>query len=163
MRRNISKALGMAAMAIALATSAQAQGRGHDKDRGKHHDDRDDRDDRRDRSVIVHRADGDVLLVPRNHAGVPPGLAKKPGGLPPGQFKKRYTTLQGANTLSSILRRRGYVVERVVPSNSSRLVYFRDDNGILHRAVVSPGTNQLGFSNVPASLLQQVMSALYGY
>lgn len=159
MRSHILKALGIATAAMALATSAQAQGRGRDHDRGKQHDDHHDRDDR-GRATVVHRANGDVLLVPRNQ-WVPPGLRNKPGQMPPGQFKKRYTTLQGANTLSSVLRRRGYVVQRVVPSGSSRWVYYRGNDGIIHRAIVSPGTSQLGFSNVPSSLLQEVLSALY--
>jgi Ni/Co efflux regulator RcnB len=169
MRSHILKALGIAAAAMALATSTQAQGRGrdHGKDRDKHHEgqddhrDRHDRHDRHDRRGDIHRADGDVFFMPRHRAGVPPGLAKKPGQMPPGQFKKRYTTLQGANTLGSILRRRGYEVQRIVPSGTSRVVYYRGRDGIVHRALVSPGTNRLGFSNVPSSLLQEVLSALY--
>ena len=164
MRSHIVKALGIAAAAMALATSAQAQGKGHDqnrdKNRDKHHDDRHgDRDDRR-RGTIVRRADGDIIVLPRTN-GVPPGLAKKPGQMPPGQFKKHYTTLQGANTLSGVLRRRGFVVDRVVPSTSSRIVYYRGRDGVVHRAVVSPGTDRLSFSNVPSSLLQEVLAALY--
>jgi hypothetical protein len=163
MRSHILKALGIASAAMALATSAQAQGRGrdHDKDRDKVRDKQHDaRDDRR-RPTVVGRADGDVVLVPRNRVGVPPGLAKKPGQMPPGQFKKRYTTLQGANALGSVLTRRGYVVQRIVPSGTSRIVYYRGPDGVVHRAIVSPGTNQLGFSNVPSSLLQEVLSSLY--
>jgi hypothetical protein len=151
MRSHILRAFGIATAALALASSAQAQGKGKGRDRDRERDDR-------QRSSVVHRANGDVLLVPRN---VPPGLAKKPGQMPPGQFKKRYTTLQGANTLAGVLRRRGYAVQRVVPSGSSRIVYYRGQDGLVHRAIVSPGTNQLGFSNVPSSLLQEVLSALY--
>jgi hypothetical protein len=146
MRSHILKALGIATAAMTLATSAQAQRRYHPED---HHD--------RQRGVIVHRANGDVQLEPRH---VPPGLAKKPGQMPPGQFK-RYTPLQGANTLSGVLRRRGYTVQRVVPSGSSRIVYYRDRNGAIRRAIVSPGTDRLGFSNVPSSLMQEVLSSLY--
>lgn len=165
MRRHITKALGLAAAAIALAGSAQAQGKGHghdkdrdkdrDNDRGEHHDDH-------ERRTVMHRADGDVVVIPRN-THVPPGLAKKPGQMPPGQFKKRYTPIQGANVLSGVLRRRGYTVDRIGTSGNSRVVYFRGRDGVLQRAIVSPGTNQLGFSNVPSSLLQQVISSLYGY
>jgi hypothetical protein len=177
MRSHILRALGIGAAAMALATSAQAQGKGqgkgHEKLRDKHHDirrddrdDRDDRDGRRDRderrrSGIIRRADGDVLIVPRNRAGVPPGLAKKPGQMPPGQYKKRYSTLQGANTLSDVFRRRGYAVQRIAPSGSSRIVYYRGRDGVLRRAIVSPGADRLSFSNVPSSLLQEVLSALY--
>jgi hypothetical protein len=146
MRTHILKALGVVTAAMALATSAQAQGRYHPDE---HHD--------RHHNAVVHRANGDVLLEPRH---IPPGLAKKPGQMPPGQLR-RYTPLEGANTLSGVLRRRGYTVQRVVPSGSSRIVYYRDRNGGIHRAIVSPGTNQLGFSNVPSSLLQEVVSSLY--
>jgi hypothetical protein len=165
MRTHILKALGIAGAAMALATSAQAQGRGRDhdknKDRDKHHDSRRDRDDRDDhRSDILRRADGDVVIVPRGRAGVPPGLAKKPGQMPPGQYKKRYTALQGANTLSDVLRRRGYAVQRVVPSGSSRIVYYRDQHGVLRRAVVSPGTDRPRFSNVPSPMLQEIFDRM---
>jgi len=164
MRSHILKALGVAGAAMALATSAQAQGKGrdHDKDlrkQEKHEIKREERDDR-DRSGVVRRANGDVW-VPRTRADVPPGLAKKPGQMPPGQYKKHYTPLQGANTLGGVLRRRGYTVQRIVPSGSSRIVYYRGTDGIVHRAIVSPGSEQLSFSNVPASLLQEVLSALY--
>jgi hypothetical protein len=173
MRSHIVKTLGVAAAAIALATSAQAQGRGHDRDRdhdrhrpGDHreHRDRDDRD-RRDehgrRGTIERRRDGDVWAYRRDQ--VPPGLAKKPGHMPPGQYKKRYyTPLQGANTLGDILRRRGYAVQRMAPYGNSRVVYYRGNDGIIRRALVSPGTDRLGFSNVPSSLMQEVLAALYG-
>jgi len=165
MRSHILKALGIAGAAMALATSAQAQGRGRDHD--KNHDKRQDKSvgrydpDNRDRSGVIRRRDGDVIIVPRNNAGVPPGLAKKPGHMPPGQYKKRYSTLQGANTLSDVLRRRGYTVQRVVPSGSSRVVYYRDQYGVVRRAIVSPGNDRLGFSNVPSSALQEILSRLY--
>lgn len=166
MRSHILKALGIAGAAMALATSAEAQGRGrddhekHDKNRDKHHDKREDRDDR-GRSGVLRRADGDIWVVPRNGARVPPGLAKKPGQMPPGQYKKRYTTLQGANVLSDIFRRRGYTVQRVAPSGTSRIVYYHGRDGVLRRAIVSPGTDRLRFSDVPSSLLQEVLSRLY--
>src|SRR3569833_2937147 len=100
MRSHILKALGIAGAAMALATSAQAQGRGrdHDKNRDKQNNSVGRYDpDGHDRSGTIRRRDGDVVIAPRNDAGVPPGLAKKPGHMPPGQYKKRYTTLQGAN------------------------------------------------------------------
>ena len=36
------------------------------------------------------------------------GLAKKPGGMPPGQYKKLYNAGQGASVLSDVLGRHGY-------------------------------------------------------
>jgi hypothetical protein len=175
MRRHITKALGVAAATIALATTAQAQGRGRDRDHDRDRDRREHRDDgdwRRDRdhrgrdrdgATAEHRANGDIWRVPQNRR-VPPGLAKKPGQMPPGQFKKHYyTPYQGATTLGGFLRRGGYRVDRIGSAGDSRLVYYRGPDGILRRAIVSPGADRLGFSNVPSSLLQQVMSALYGY
>jgi len=92
---------------------------------------------------------------------VPPGLAKKPGQMPPGQYKKRYGTSEGADVLGGVLRRRGYSVLRVVPTGDSRYVYYRLRDGSERRAIVSPGTDRLVFRNVPASLLQEVLAALY--
>ena len=81
--------------------------------------------------------------------------------MPPGQYKKYYTTSQGADVLSGIFRRGGYTVTRVVPSGSSRYVYYRLRNGTEQRAIIRPGTDRLGFSNVPASILSQELSRLY--
>jgi hypothetical protein len=94
-------------------------------------------------------------------AKVPPGLAKKPGQMPPGQYKKRYGTNEGADVLGGVLRRRGYSVLRVVPAGESQYVYYRLRDGSQRRAVVSPGTDRLVFRNVPASLLQEVIAKLY--
>ncbi|HEY4307217.1 MAG TPA: hypothetical protein VGM82_22290 [Gemmatimonadaceae bacterium] len=161
MRTHILKALGIAGATMALATAAQAQSRYQDRGRDQHHGDQhDDRRGEHQRTTVIHRANGDVLLVPRNH--VPPGLAKKPLGLPPGQFRKHYTTLQGANSLSNVLRRNGFRVDRVSTSGNSRIVYYRGRDGVLHRALVSPGTNELGFSNVPSPLVDQVRGILNG-
>lgn len=92
---------------------------------------------------------------------VPPGLAKKPGGMPPGQYKKRYGTRDGANVLGDIFGRNGYTVRRITPYGESQYVYYRMPDGTERRAIVSPGTDQLQFSNVPATLLQQVIAQLY--
>jgi hypothetical protein len=147
------RTLGIAAAVVTLATSAQAQGKGKHKDKGKH-----DKDQRG--TVVVRRADGDVIVAPRARK-VPPGLAKKPGQMPPGQYKKIYGTGDGASVLSDILRRRGYVVTRLVPYGDSRYVYYRLNDGTIRRAVVSPGPDRLSFSNIPAAILQEVLSRLY--
>lgn len=91
---------------------------------------------------------------------VPPGLAKK-GGLPPGQAKKIYSTRQGASVLGQILGQNGYPVIRTRTYGSSRYVYYRRPDGSLARAVVSPGSDQLAFRNVPAQILQAVLARLY--
>ena len=118
-------------------------------------DGREGRDDREDRDA----RDGDE----RRGGGrrIPPGLAKKPGQMPPGQYKKRYGTNEGADILGGIFRRNGYTVSRVVPNGQSQYVYYRLRDGTERRAIVSPGTDRLRFNNVPATLLQQVMAALY--
>lgn len=143
MKLHIARVIGVAAAALALATTAQAQGRGHGHGNGHGH---------------AHgQANGDV--VP-GYQHVPPGLAKKPGQMPPGQYKKLYPA-QGANVLDEVLRRHGYVVNRIVPVGTSRYVYYRAPNGSWQRAIVTPGTTRLGFSNVPAALLQEVLNLLY--
>lgn len=131
------------------ATSAHAQGRGNGKE---HHGN--------PHGTVVRTANGDVMVVPGNGRQIPPGLAKKPGQMPPGQYKK-YNPAQGASTLSDIFRRHGYTVERTVPSGNSRYVYYRLPNGTVQRAIVSPGTSQLSFGNVPSSILREVLSRLY--
>jgi hypothetical protein len=142
----------VALASVALAISAQAQGKGKDKDKGK------DKHDERDRGAVVNS--GGEVLLPVQTNRIPPGLAKKPGQMPPGQYKKHYTVTQGSSVLSQILGQNGYVVQRVVPAGTSRYVYYRGTDGLVHRAVVRPGTNQPAFSNVPSSLLQLVLSRL---
>jgi len=189
MRSQITRTLGLAATALALATSAQAQGRGHGRgsdhaalaDRRSSDDDHDrdrDRDvyrgdiHRRDTHDIYRRDDGDIYRGPDrdiygNGRWVPPGLAKKPGQMPPGQYKKlygnrqRYGAYQGASVLSEILRGRGYPVLRVAPAGGAQYVYYRLHDGPQRRAIVSPGSDRLLFDNVPASILQAVLSRLY--
>jgi hypothetical protein len=136
MRTSLVRTFELAAVALLLAASAQAQGNSHDKDKGN----------RGDRGGAVK---------------VPPGLAKKPGQMPPGQYKKRYGTNEGATVLGDILRRRGYQVVRVAPAGQSQYVYYRWHNGAQRRAIVSPGSDRLQFSNVPTSLLQEVLAKLY--
>jgi hypothetical protein len=156
----ILRTLGLSAAALMLASSVQAQGKSHDK--GK--------DDHGDRAVIVNEGDprrqGDVVVRDGrdehgNFKKVPPGLAKKPGQMPPGQYKKRYGTHEGADVLGSIMRRRGYSVTRIQPAGQSQYVYYRLRDGSERRAVVSPGTDRLVFTNVPASLLSEVLAKLY--
>lgn len=162
-----------AALLIASAGTAQAQGKGHGKEhknaqadaRDERRDERrvydDRRDERRDdRHVYESRGDYDPRYD-RGRRGVPPGLAKKPGQMPPGQYKKLYTTHQGASVLSDVLGRRGYPVVRSTDAGASEYVYYRDHDGRIRRAIVSPGDDRLRFSNVPSSLLGEVISRLY--
>jgi Ni/Co efflux regulator RcnB len=157
MRNRIVKTVALAALAVLGAGTADAQGRGNG---------RRDRDDDR-RGVWSHDRDRDRDrdYYDRGYRRVPPGLAKKPGHMPPGQFKKRYdnrySTYHGASVLSDILRRRGYQVVRVAPYGNSQYVYYRPYRGAERRAMVYPGGERLGFSNVPGSLLQAVLAQLY--
>jgi hypothetical protein len=172
-----------AAFLVASASTAQAQGKGHGKEHERAHaDSRGDDRHRDDRHVSQNRAgddrhvnqdrDRDVRHVYRDRndydprydgsrKGVPPGLAKKPGGMPPGQYKKLYDTHRGASVLSDVLGRRGYPVVRSADAGTSEYVYYRDHDGRIRRAIVSPGTDRLRFSNVPSSLLSEVISRLY--
>ena len=161
-----------AALVLASAGTAQAQGKGHGKDKEHKNAQTQPRDDRRrdDRAVYDHRGeydprhDRDRRGTPPGLAkkgGLPPGLAKKPGGMPPGQYKKHYTTDQGAYVLRDVLGRRGYSVVRTADAGSSEYVYYRDHDGHVRRAIVSPGSDRLRFSNVPSSLLSEVISRLY--
>ena len=179
MSNHSARIAGLAFAGLALVSGAAgAQGKGHGKGHGNEkaahgnqavrneRDDRDDRDERGVRRNSDDRYNRDVYDVNGNRvygngAKVPPGLAKKPGQMPPGQYKKRYGTNEGADVLGGILRRRGYSVLRVVPSGPSQYVYYRTPNGLERRAIVSPGADRLSFTNVPSSLLREVLAALY--
>jgi hypothetical protein len=147
---------GLTAAALALATTAGAQGKGNDKQVAKVKV----KENHRLPDDVVHR-DRDGRDIYGNGAKVPPGLAKKPGQMPPGQYKKRYGTNEGADVLGGILRRRGYSVIRTVPAGDSRYVYYRLNDGTTRRVIVSPGTERLTFTNLPSSLLREVLAALY--
>ena len=165
------KSLSAAALAVCIiAGSASAQGKGHDKGKGedkkgegKHGDEqhqvvvvdpRRDNDQRRDNGQRHEmESNGDYRKVP-------PGLAKK-GGLPPGQAKKYYRVSQGVPVMREVFLRHGYTVVRTEPYGTSQYVYYRQANGPIQRAVILPGTSQLGFQNVPAALLQEILARLY--
>lgn len=180
MRNHLGRVLALSAAAMLVSFSANAQGKSQEKTakatkpakeakpakqvaKMKHVDDRNDDARRSDRAVM---RDGNRDIDGRHRDGygngvkTPPGLAKKPGGLPPGQYKKRYGTNDGADILGGVLRRRGYSVLRVVPSGDSRYVFYRLRDGSEQRAIVSPGSDRLRFQNVPASLLQEVFAAM---
>lgn len=178
MRNHLGRILALSAAAMLVVSgSASAQGKSQEKAnksakankpakqmaKMKHVDDL--HDDRRGDRVIVRDGNRDIDGRHRDGYGngvkTPPGLAKKPGGMPPGQYKKRYGTNDGADILGGVLRRRGYSVLRVVPAGDSRYVFYRLRDGSEQRAIVSPGTDRLRFRNVPASLLQEVLAAMY--
>ena len=179
MRHHTVRMLGIAAAALVVSVgSASAQGKGHGNGKGKDKGDqqeergnnRDDergnkRDDDRDRDGNVGHRTGAIIpgtdRVYGNGHKVPPGLAKKPGHMPPGQYKKRYGSQQGATVLGDIFGRNGYTVTRIVPAGTSQYVYFRQQNGAEQRAIVTPGTTRLQFNTVPANILQAVLAQLY--
>jgi hypothetical protein len=156
MRSHISRILTIAAVGLVLAAPVEAQGRGGGK--GKEKSAKIKKSDGRD--VIVRESGGDIVRIERGRKA-PPGLAKKPGQMPPGQYKKIYNSYEGASVLGDIMRRRGYTVLRIVPVNDSRYVYYRYGNGLEQRAIVRPGADRLLFSNVPSSILQAVLAYLY--
>lgn len=159
-----------AALFVVTAGSAQAQGKGHDKDKDKHkakeHVQKQQEHQEHRESEARHRVtdaghhvnDGHHHIVDRR---VPPGLAKKPGGMPPGQYKKRHTADRGVVELRDVFGRHGYTVLRSENSGDRRYVYYRASDGTTHRAIVRPGSDRLHFSNVPASLVQEVLARLY--
>ena len=163
-------AVAAAALLVASAGTAQAQGKGHGKEQ-KHAQPAARGDDRHgderhgdDRHVYDSRGDHDPRYDARYDRGskaVPPGLAKKPGGMPPGQYKKLYRADQGAYVLRDVLGRRGYTVVRTEDAGNSEYVYYRLRDGSIRRAVVSPGRDRLQFGNVPSTLLSEVLSRLY--
>jgi hypothetical protein len=160
MGTRINAALGFSIALLAMAGTAGAQGHGKGKGQG-HQGQQEERGEGHGKrgNVIVQRAGGDVVVVPSRK--VPPGLAKKPGQMPPGQYKKLYSTADGASVLSDIFRRHNYAVTRVQTYGDSRYVYYRAPDGSIRRAIVSPGTSRLSFSNVPSLILQEVLSRLY--
>jgi hypothetical protein len=155
MKTAISRTIAVAAAVLTLASgTALAQGKGQDKQKHK--------DNGKQKDIV--RVDSRGTIVAPRTAGksgqVPPGLAKKPGQMPPGQYKKYYPT-DGARVLRDVLGRRGYTVVRTTPYGESQYVYYRLPDGTVQRAIVSPGAERLGFSNVPQTVLQQVLSVLY--
>ncbi|MBW8769861.1 MAG: hypothetical protein JF589_08905 [Gemmatimonadetes bacterium] len=166
MRIPLNRMAGFAVAALFLASAppAQAQGKGHGKGHDKHEQAqvrRDDHDRDHERDPRYENRSGHDYRYDQGRQSIPPGLAKKPGGMPPGQYRKLYDTGQGAYVLSDVLGRHGYHVLRTADAGDSRYVYYRDRSGNLHRAIVSPGADRLRFSSVPNSLLNEVIARLY--
>jgi hypothetical protein len=156
---NPRRVLVLASAFVLSAATVQAQGKSKEA-HGKHKDKaaKELRTDDRDiNGRIIDRG----VIHDQGGRKVPPGLAKKPGQMPPGQYKKRYSTSEGSSVLRDILGRRGYTVVRTDNAGESQYVYYRNRDGSLRRAVVSPGADQLQFSNVPSTLLREVMGRLY--
>ena len=88
--KTILIAAAAASLAMAAPAFADPGGHGHDKghDKGEKHHDGQDRDDHQD-------------------AWGPPGLAKKPGHMPPGQYKKMYN--RGQRLPTTYITQRYYV------------------------------------------------------
>jgi hypothetical protein len=118
--------------------------------------------DRRDGRVQRDRRDGRTpRTVYGNGTKVPPGLAKKPGQMPPGQYKKLYSTRQGAGVLGEVLGRRGYPVQGISTYGDAHAVYYRRPDGSIARATVTQRNDRLGFANIPTVVLQEVLARLY--
>lgn len=165
--RNLGRTLTLALLGLTVAAGtadAQGKGNGNGKAKGAKGN------GKGDRAVVVR--DGDVWRgdrdrdrdsdwYRRNGRRVPPGLAKKPGQMPPGQYKKIYSTREGASVLGDILGRRGYRVTRTGFEGDTRYVWYRGQDGVLRRAIVRPGNERLQFANVPQAVLAAVLQRLY--
>jgi ABC-type oligopeptide transport system substrate-binding subunit len=165
MHGSIVKSLSAAAFAVCIvAGTAAAQGKGHEKEHGNGKGDEKHRADEQHVVVVDPRHDNDPRRVVTTNNGVyrkvPPGLAKK-GGLPPGQAKKYYRASQGVPVMREVFLRHGYTVVRTQPYGTSQYVYYRQANGPIQRAVIVPGSSQLGFQNVPQSLISEILARLY--
>ena len=93
-------------------STAQAQGKGHGKEHGDDHAQARATTaigtTRRDDPRYEHRDHVRPRVTTRTAGASRPAWPKKPGGMPPGQYKKLYTTRQGASVLSDVLGRHGY-------------------------------------------------------
>lgn len=156
---NTRRMLVLAAAFGLTAASAQAQG----KSKGDHGKGRDKeaKELRTDDRLLDGRIIDRGVIHDQGGRKIPPGLAKKPGQMPPGQYKKRYSTSEGSSVLRDILGRRGYTIVRTDNAGERQYVYYRLRDGSVRRAVVSPGAEQLVFSNVPSTLLREVLGRLY--
>lgn len=183
MQNSITRTLSLAAFGLLLAGgTAKAQGKGHGHGHGHDGDDNHsqqvrghDRDRNRGRQMGGHDRDDDQGRRSDQgrgygNGGMPPGLAKKggmppglakTGGVPPGQLKKYYRPDDGVSVLSDVFGRHGYTVVRTVPNGDARYVYYRYRNGGVRRAIVRPYNDQLSFSNVPNTLLREVIARLH--
>lgn len=95
--KTLLAAAAVASLALGAPLAAQADPGGHGNGHGhgaKGHD-------------KGHEAARYQAEEPHNGAWTPPGLAKKPGGMPPGQYKKMYR--QGQRLPSSYIDQRYYV------------------------------------------------------
>ena len=146
MNARFRRTITLAAAALTLASgSALAQGKGHEKQKAA--------------KPAKHK--GEVVRVEsRGSVAVPRGLDKKPGNMPPGQYKKLYPR-EGVSVLRDVLVRNGYTYVRTAPYGESQYVYYRLPDGTVRRAIIAPGTTRLSFTNVPASVVQQVLALLY--
>ena len=163
-----------AALILATAGTAQAQGKGHGKEHGTSarvdersadprygHDGRvDPRHEHQDRHDSRYDHGRGVPPGLAKKGGIPPGLAKKPGGMPPGQYKKLYSTRRGASVLSDVLGRHGYHVVRQTDVGDSRYVYYRSNDGAVHRATVRQSGDRVHFDGVAANMIREVEARL---
>lgn len=96
--KTLLAAVTVASLALAAPLAAQAGGHGNGKGHDKGHEmsGQRDNDDAHDQGEREHGA-----------GWSPPGLAKKPGGMPPGQYKKMYR--QGQRLPTRYIEQRDYV------------------------------------------------------
>jgi hypothetical protein len=165
--RSLARALGAAAALLTLAAGAAgAQGKGKAQGGKAKSESQGDAKG----GAKAHSGSGVAVEVSRGGQqpnargnGTPPGLAKKPGGMPPGQYKKRYRPDDGVVILRDVFRREGYTVVRVEVSGDRRFVFYRLRSGPVQRVVVSPGAadaQRPTITNAPSSVVGKVLARM---
>ena len=142
--RSLARAVGAVVVALGVAAGAAgAQGKGN----GQH------------AAQPAPRRGGDAHASARAN-GTPPGLAKKPGGMPPGQYKKRYRPDDGVLILRDVFSREGIRVIRVERSGDLRYVIYRTKTGTTARATVRPGEDRPVITGAPRTVTARVMERM---
>lgn len=167
---------GLAFTLGATTASAQGRGKGHDKkeDRARDRDDDRDRDvrvrpDDRDRRVVVVRRDDDrdrdrrIVVVRRGEDRDRDEHARRDDDdhghrdhVPPGQAKKRYTSVEAVDVTRDVMRRHGYEVARVERHGDDQVIYYYRGNmgrgrghGPLERMVIHPDRERIVVRQAP--------------
>ena len=168
---------GLAFALGATTASAQGRGKGHDKQEARDRDDRDDRKGRKDhddhdRVVVVRRDDdhdrdarlrhdahGRVVVVRRGDHDRDDHARRdddRHAHVPPGQAKKRYTSVEAVDVTRDVMHRHGYEVARVERHGDDQVVYYYRGNmgrgrghGPLERMVIHPDHDRIVVRQAP--------------
>ena len=153
--RSIARALGAVVVALGVAAGAAgAQGKGKAQDKGQ------EKGKGAGQHVVQPAPRGGDAPANARGNGTPPGLAKKPGGMPPGQYKKRYRPDDGVVILRDVFGREGIRVIRVERSGDVRYVVYRTRTGATARATVRPGEERPVITGAPKSVMGKVLERM---